>query len=141
MDIYVGQTLNELCPVEAILAYVARRGKQSGFFFRFEDGHLLTKDHFISKAWLALAEAGVDSSLYLGHSFRISATTTAGKKGMASEKIKTLGRWESSAYLLYVRLSREELSALIRQGSAQNCLSGGYPGAELYSVMNGGKKG
>ena len=34
------------------------------------------------------------------------------RKGVSSDKIKTLGRWESSAYLLYVRLSREELSSI-----------------------------
>ena len=38
VDIYLGRTHNELCPVEVILAYIACRGKQSGFFFRFQDG-------------------------------------------------------------------------------------------------------
>ena len=33
---------NELCPVAAILAYVASRGDDSGFLFKFEDGRLLT---------------------------------------------------------------------------------------------------
>ena len=38
----------------------------------------------------------------------------SGRKGVhvSSEKIKTLGRWESSAYLLYVRLSRKDLSSI-----------------------------
>lgn len=112
VDIYVGRTNNELCPVAAILAYVASRGDDSGFLFRFEDGRLLTKDRFISNVRLALSEAGIDSSSYSGHSFRIGAATTAGRKGVSSEKIKTLGRWESAAYLLYVRLSREELSSI-----------------------------
>jgi hypothetical protein len=112
VDIYVGRTNNEMCPVAAILAYVASRGNHSGFLFKFEDGRLLTKDRFISHVRLALSEAGVDSSAYSGHSFRIGAATTAGRKGISSEKIKTLGRWESAVYLLYVRLSREELSSV-----------------------------
>ena len=104
--VYVGRTDNELCPVAAILAYV---GKQGGCFFRFQDGRHLTKDRFVSAVTRALTEAGVDASSYSGHSFRIGAATTARKKGVSAEKIKTLGRWESSAYLPYLRLSREDL--------------------------------
>lgn len=33
VDIYVGRTHNQLCPVEALMTYVARRGKQQGPFF------------------------------------------------------------------------------------------------------------
>ena len=47
VDIYVGRANNELCPVAAILAYVASRGDDRCFLFKFEDGRLLTKDHFI----------------------------------------------------------------------------------------------
>ena len=102
VDIYVGRTNNELCPVAAILAYIASRGDDSGFLFKFEDGRLLTKNRFISHVILVLSEAGIDSSSYSGHSFRIGATTTAGREGVLSEKIKTLGRWESAAYLLHM---------------------------------------
>ena len=110
--VYVGRTDNNQCPVAAILAYIARRGTDSGFFFRFEDGRLLTKDRFVAAVRRALSEAGIDASAYSGHSFRIGAATTAGKKGVSAEKIKTLGRWESAAYLLYLRLSREDLTSV-----------------------------
>ena len=56
-----------------------------------------------------LALAGVDQSKYCGHSFPIGAATTAAKKGMEDCIIKILGRWESLAYLQYVRLPREQL--------------------------------
>ena len=92
VDIHLGRTQNELCPVEAILAYIACSGKQSVYFFIFQDGRLLTKDRFISYVRLVLAEAGTDSSSYSRHSFRIGAATTAERKGVSSEKIKTLGR-------------------------------------------------
>lgn len=59
--------------------------------------------------WKGLQEAGSDHSLYVSHSFRIGAATTAAKKGVEDCIIKTLGRWENSAYLQYVRLARDQL--------------------------------
>ena len=82
--------------------------------FRFEDGQLLTKERFVVRVREALSQAGVNAKLYSGHSFRIGAATMAGRKGLSSEMIQTLGRWESLAYLLYVRLPREELSTVCK---------------------------
>lgn len=87
-------------------------GREEGPFFRFEDNHLLTKDHYVQKVREALTHAEVNVVQYSGHSFQIGATTTVNKKGLFSEKIQTLDIWESSAYLLYIRLSREELAAI-----------------------------
>ena len=49
---------------------------------------------------------------YSGHSFQIGAATTAAEVGLEDSLIKTLGRWESSAYLLYVRVPREKLASV-----------------------------
>ena len=114
VDIYLGRTHNPLCPVKALLAYIAKRGKEQGMLFRFEDGQLLTKERFVMRVREALSQAGINAKLYSGHSFRIGAATMAGRKGLSSEMIQTLGRWESSAYLLYVRLPREELSTVCK---------------------------
>ena len=110
VDIYVGSTANELCPVSAMLAYLARRGNGKGMLFRFEDGKLLTRERFVSRVKAALTSAGVDSKPYSGHSFRIGAATAAGRQNLPAATIKTLGRWESSAYLLYVRMDRQDLA-------------------------------
>ncbi len=42
VDIVVGLTGNDLCPVTALLAYAARRGKAQGPLFQFENHHPLT---------------------------------------------------------------------------------------------------
>jgi hypothetical protein len=60
VDIYVGWTRNALCPVEAMLAYIARRGTGEGPLFKFEDGRLLTKDRFVKGVREALTKAGVN---------------------------------------------------------------------------------
>ena len=45
-----------------------------------------------------LAEAGLVDKDYAGHSFRIGVATTVASQGLQDSLIKTLGRWESSAY-------------------------------------------
>ena len=46
---------------------------------------------------------------YCGYSLRIAATT-ASAKGMEDSIIKTLGRWESVAYLQCVKIPRQQLA-------------------------------
>ena len=113
VSIYIGRTNNGLCPVAALAAYFAARGSGPGPFFRFSNGSPLTRDIFVVKVRDALQVAGVENpSQYAGHSFRIGAATTAAAAGVEDSIIKTLGRWESAAYLLYLRIPRERLAAL-----------------------------
>ena len=63
---------------------------------------------------LAVTVAGIQASQFAGHSFRIGAASTAAARGVEDSLIKTLGRWRSSAYLLYVRIPRERLADLSR---------------------------
>ena len=96
VDIFLGRTHNQVCQVEALMTFMARQGKGQGLLFRFEDKRLLTRDRFVARVREALSTAGVNAKSYSGHSFRIGATTMAGRKGLSSEKIQTLGSWESS---------------------------------------------
>ena len=98
--------------VEALMAYVAVRSQDDGLFFHFKDDRFLTKGRFVTSVWEALIAAGIDAKKFAGHSFQLRAATTAAKKGISAERIQILGRWESSAYLLYIRLSRKELSSV-----------------------------
>lgn len=113
-DVFVGRTGKQLCPVTAIVAYLAVRGTKGGPLFTFEDGKPLTRERFVTGIRKALVEAGYDQSLYSGHSFRIGAATTAMKKGVGDATIKMLGRWKSSAYQLYVKTPRVELASISR---------------------------
>ena len=111
ISIFVGRTNNDLCPI-AMLAYTARRGGDQGPLFRWSDGQPLTRSHFVTALREALAMCGFDQSKYCGHSFRIGAATTAALQGISDSTIKVLGRWESSAYQLYVRTPRQMLGGI-----------------------------
>ncbi len=111
VEIVLGRTNNSLCPVTALLAYLALRGNRQGFLFLFTDGRPLTKTRFVSKVRDALSHLGVDSSRYAGHSFRIGAATAAGAHGLSEPVIQMLGRWKSSAYQLYIRTPRDKLAS------------------------------
>lgn len=112
VDVYVGKTGQALCPISALLNYLAIRGKDQCLLFRFSDGSPLTKSKFVDKFPTLLCQAGVDGSLYSGHSFRIGAASTAAANGVEDSLIQTLGRWKSSAYLTYVRIPAESLAAI-----------------------------
>ena len=112
VNVFLGRTDNDLCPVAALLAYIARRGTDPGPLFRFSDRSPLTREALVREIRAALQGSGLDPSLYSGHSFRSGAATTAAAAGVPDSLIKILGRWESSAYLRYVQLPRESLSAI-----------------------------
>ena len=112
ISVFFGRTNSSLCPVAAMAAYLASRKGDPGPFFKFRDGLPLSQQKFVAKVREALEEAGLDPKKYAGHSFRIGAATTAAARGVEDSVIKTLGRWQSSAYLLYVRMPRERLAEL-----------------------------
>ena len=117
VDVYLGRTDRDPCPVSALLAYIALRGLNPGPLFRFEDGSPLTRDALVRELRAALAQSGLDPTPFSGHSFRIGAATTAA--GIDDSLIKVLGRWHSSAYQLYIKLPRESLTPVSRRLAAQ----------------------
>ena len=114
VSVFLGWKDADLCPVGAVLDYMVRRGSGQGPFFLFSDGRFLSRERFVASVRSALQAAGVEASDYAGHSFRIGAATTAALCGVQDSLIKTLGRWESSAYMLYIRTPREALCAVSR---------------------------
>lgn len=98
IQLFMGRTDSDVCPVRALLNYLVERGSTEGPLFMFPDGSYLTRQRLVEVVRQALGKAGLDASKYCGHSFRIGAATTAAKKGMEDSIIKTLGRWRSLAY-------------------------------------------
>lgn len=111
-DIYVGKTSGPRCPVVAVAAYMIARGSSPGPFFLDQNKRPLAKPRFIAELKKALSAAGLDQASFAGHSFRIGAATAASQAGLADSTIQTLGRWNSAAFLTYIRTPRHQLASL-----------------------------
>ena len=107
---WVGESGDDSCPVKAIVDYAKRRGSAPGPFFKLEGGTPLTKNRFVEKVREAMTRAGIDTSRYSGHSFRIGAAMSAAAVSLEDSVIQALGRWSSPAFSRYIRTPREELS-------------------------------
>lgn len=115
VDVYVGRTECDLCPVAAVLTYMTERGPGPGPLFMCRNGKPLTRARFVARVKQALTAAGINHANYSGHSFRSGAATTAAKQGISDSTIQMLGRWKSDAYKLYIKTPREQLASVSRQ--------------------------
>ena len=79
VKVYLGRTDADICPVAAVLGYMAQRGTDSGPFFRYTTDRVLTRERFVRDVRSALQAAGIQPQGYSGHSFRIGAATTAAR--------------------------------------------------------------
>ena len=106
--IYLGRGQAPLCPISAILAYLRWQGPLSGPLFINTHGQPLTCSRLSSFIQSVLQGAGIPGH-FSGHSFRIGAATMATQCGIPDHLVKTLGRWSSDAYQLYVRTPVESI--------------------------------
>ena len=114
VTLFMGRTGMEVCPVTAILPYlVVRRARfASGPLFVNEKGSPLSRIALVTWLRSTLNKAGIDSSKFSGHSFRIGAASVAAARGVEDSTIQTLGRWKSESFKRYIRMPREELARI-----------------------------
>ena len=111
-DIVVGRTDANICPVQAIVDYVAKRGDKPGPFFTITLSQPVTKSWFVAQFRAILSAVGLPQFEYAGHSFHIGAATTAALVGMEDSTIQALGRCHSTAFLQYIRMAKHKLAAM-----------------------------
>ena len=100
--IRLGRSGKDVCAVKALLQYLHLRGGDAGPLFRYADGSPLTRAALTESLRSAVSRAGLQGN-FSGHSFRIGAATSAAAAGIPDHLIKTLGRWFSNAYQLYIQ--------------------------------------
>ena len=95
--IYTGAGKRDLCPVRALNLYLHVRGLTPGPLFLLSESTPLHRQWLTSSIQSILSTAG-----FPGHSFHISAATSAGSGGLPDHVIKTLGTWSIYAYQIYI---------------------------------------
>ena len=113
--IHLGRGLSYLCPVAAVLAYLAVRPSTPGPLFVLESGVPLSRQFLVTSVRVALSRHGLDVNRFNGHSFRIGAATTAAQAGLSDSSIQLLGRWKSSVFVRYLRPPVERLASVSSQ--------------------------
>ena len=108
---YVGKTDCPLCPLKAVMHYMAIRGPTTGPFFILKNGAPLTKSTFTAKIREALQALGFPEEHFAGHSFRIGAAIAAARTGIEDSVIRTMGRWSRAVFLAYIHTPREHFQS------------------------------
>ena len=103
----LGCTGHQICPVRAIVPYLAARGNKAGPLFIHQNNTMLTREGFSLALDKLLSQLHLDKGQFNTHSFRIGAATSAKQASMSDIHIKTLGRWRSDAYQRYIRMSKD----------------------------------
>ena len=112
LKLSLGKTDNAVCPVSALLSYLAVRGPQPGALFLTEQRRHLTRQHFCSALTAILADIGLLPQNFNTHSF--GAATSAKQANISHTHIKMLGRWRSDTYQHYIRMASSNLAAFSR---------------------------
>ena len=95
-----------ICPVFAMLNYMNVRPNVDGPLFCFPDGKAITRNFFTKNLKSCLTCCGMDTKQYSSHSFRIGGASYLASLGLSDTQIKTMGRWDSYAFLRYIRNQR-----------------------------------
>jgi len=81
-----------------------------------------------------LSAAGIDPTRFAGHSFRIGATMTAAKKGLADSTIKQLKWWKSAGYQRYIKPSPATLGTVASSISNTQRVHPGHPSHQTAAL-------
>ena len=98
----VSKTNTVLCPVAALLSYLAICTPAKGPLFIFRNSTPHIREFFVKEVRASLSAACINHQAYSGHSSRIREATMAADAGIAVHTIKMLGSWNSDAYQLYI---------------------------------------
>lgn len=93
---------SDICPDTAMRHWLAASpGSDDSPLFTWRTGSMTraTLEGLLRKA---LSDEGFAGPRFTGHSFRRGAATWAASIGMSPDEIKTLGRWNSDCFRLYV---------------------------------------
>jgi hypothetical protein len=132
VEIFVFANGSDTCPAAAMSKYMCARMRRrhsirlDSPLFAMEDGTPLTRKALTKALRCALIAARVpNAELYKGHSFRRGGATSLARVGVADSVIKSIGRWKSQAYQLYVDIDLNIMcSAAVQVGKLKPMFGG-----------------
>ena len=92
----------EICPVRAFISYARVRSK-SQYAFCTDTATQLTPKYVRQKLVTLLQIAGQDATAFNTHSFRIGRATDMYRQGYSDLQISKAGRWNTKAFLKYIK--------------------------------------
>ena len=131
IEVFANNT--SLCPVAAFLDYVSLMGRldEDSAAFRTPEGWAYRHQKF-NRDLKKLLSPYIPYGKISGHSFRSGLASLLGARGYDDETIKTVGRWSSDAFKVYVKMTR-----IMRMSIAQSlaeAVSSGNQGRRHQSV-------
>ncbi len=104
-DFIIGPAVShETCPVKLMHKYLSFRGDDDGPLF-LDYGKPLKARTISDTLNTCTKFLGMESSVYTPHSFRIGRCTQWSLEGISESEIMSKGRWNSNAYMKYVRMN------------------------------------
>ena len=95
----------DLCPIRVLAEYYLVRPSIDGPLFVFQDGRVATRAFVAKHLKDLVTRLGMDPKLYNTHSLRVGRASDLALAGASPSVIKDTGRWNSDAYLNYVRFN------------------------------------
>ena len=108
-DVFLAGGGSILDPVTALERWLTVRAslglRTDGPLFCWPDGSSITVDQVRAEVRAAMLAVGLDPQLFGAHSLRIGGASAALAAGVQPSLIRLLGRWDSSIYEIYCRMS------------------------------------
>ena len=95
-----------------MLAYLASRPSTWDHSF-FASAETLSWEHLVRALREAIHAAGLNTTQFSGHSFRIGAATVAVAAGLSDPLIQVLGQWKVAAFQSYIRTHVEKFVMIL----------------------------
>ena len=99
-------TDNNTCPIRHYNKYLQIRPKSTKYAFCHQNSEPIKRKQVSSMLRTIISLLGYNSKQYNTHSFRIGKATDMAVQGYTPTQISLLGRWNSTAYLKYIKPKR-----------------------------------
>ena len=115
---------SHLCPTKALVNLISKPyvTHPNAPLLQWSDGSRITRPSFNNVIKRLAHNTGLNENNFSTHSFRIGAATTASAAGISDALIRTLGRWSSDAYQLYIHTPDSILDTVPHSLVSQNNL-------------------